>query len=213
MKRVEEARAAKLSVVKELFAGAGVGFPPARVLLRGFKRERVLELWAAGAPSDALVHVTTYGFCRASGRLGPKREKGDAQVPEGFYTIDGYTAATRYYLAMTVSYPNASDRILAGEADPGDAIMIHGRCASVGCLSMSDERIQEIWIAATALRDRGGVVALHVFPQRDLRALIASTEPGPKRVFWRTRRRARFLPAGEAPARGVDRPGGRYRFR
>ncbi len=30
----------------------------------------------------------------------------------------------------------------------GGAIMIHGNCVSIGCLAMTDERIEELWVMA-----------------------------------------------------------------
>lgn len=212
--RIAEAEAAKTADVKALFAGAGVSFPPAQMLLRGFKQDHRLELWAAGRAGSALVHVTTYEICRASGELGPKRRQGDLQVPEGFYTLSQYNPQSRYHLAMLVSYPNLADRILGDRIDPGNEIMIHGRCVSIGCLAMSDERIQELWIAASALRFAGGVVHVHLFPARDLAGLIAGNEHPEHRAFWENLREGKdlFERGHVLPTVRVD-PDGRYRFR
>lgn len=211
--RIAEAEAAKREVVKALFASAGVAFPPAHLLLRAFKRERRLEMWAASRAGAPLVHVTTYEICAASGELGPKRKQGDHQVPEGFYTLTEYNPASRYHLAMLVSYPSFSDRILGDRVDPGNEIMIHGKCASVGCLAMSDERIQEIWIAATALRYAGGVVHVHIFPARDMAGLLASGEHPQHHAFWENLREGLdfFETRRRLPVVRVDE-NGRYRF-
>jgi hypothetical protein len=182
--RIAEADAAKREVVKKLFADAKVAFPPAQMLLRAFKQEKRLEMWAASSAGAPLSRVATYGICHMSGNLGPKRRQGDQQVPEGFYILDAYNPASDWYLAMQVSYPNLSDRILGDRRDPGNQIMIHGRCASVGCLAMSDDRVQEIWIATTALRWAGGVVHVHIFPARDMVALLASPDYAEQRAFW-----------------------------
>lgn len=211
--RADEARNAKRADVERLFATARVAFPPAQLLLRGFKKERKLEVWASSRAGDRLTHVTTYEICAISGELGPKRKRGDMQVPEGFYNLSEYSPATPYYLAILVTYPNTSDRIL-GDRDPGDEIMIHGRCASVGCLSMSDERIQEIWVATTALRSAGGVVYLHVFPSRDMKGLLAGGEHPEHRAFWENLAEgaAWFDEHRRLPQIRVDRDG-RYSFR
>ena len=105
-------------------------------------------------------------------------------MPEGFYTLSDKNPATNYYLAMLVSYPNLSDRILGDKRDPGGEIMIHGGCGSVGCLAMSDDRIQEIWVATTALRSAGGVVQVHIYPTRDMAGLLAKAEGDAHRPFW-----------------------------
>ncbi len=43
-------------------------------------------MWS-GPRGKPLTLVKTYPVCAASGELGPKREEGDLQVPEGFYEI------------------------------------------------------------------------------------------------------------------------------
>src|SRR5262249_53729461 len=98
--------------------------------------------------------------------------------------------------------------------DPGGEIMIHGRCVSAGCLSMSDERIQEIWTAATALRSTGGVVHVHILPALDMAGLIEETsEPG-LRAFWENLREgvAFFEEKRRTPSTRSDAQGG-YVFR
>lgn len=171
-------------VVEQLFTAATVPFPPRQLLLRGFKREARLEVWASGEQAGPLSHVTTYEICYGSGELGPKRKEGDLQVPEGFYQLDAFNAASRFHLSMQVSYPSRSDRILGDRREPGGEIMIHGHCVSAGCLAMTDERIEELWVMTTALRDRGGRVQVHLLPSRDLRGLIASQQLPQHRAFW-----------------------------
>lgn len=212
--RVKDAEAAKGDVVKKLFAGAGVAFPPAQMLLRVFKQESRLELWATSRAGTALTHVTTYEICKLSGELGPKRRQGDLQVPEGFYTLADYNPASRFHLAMLVSYPNVSDRILGDKIDPGNEIMIHGRCVSIGCLAMSDERIQELYLATSALRFAGGVVQVHIFPSRDMAGLIAGGDLPEHRAFWENLREGfdLFQAKHQLFTMRVD-PDGRYRFR
>ena len=182
--RVREAESRRLGVVRGLFAGAGVAFPPRQMLLRAFKQEERLEVWAASDTTSPLTHVTTYGFCYASGDLGPKRREGDLQVPEGFYVFSYFNAASSYHLSMLVSYPNASDRILSDKLHPGGEIMVHGRCVSIGCISLSDERVEELWVASKPVVDAGGKVRIHIFPARDIPALIASGRHPEQHDFW-----------------------------
>jgi hypothetical protein len=182
--RIEETQTAKRDTVRQLFMSAGVTFPPAELLLRAFKLERRLEVWATSAASQALTHVTTYEICAASGTLGPKRIEGDGQVPEGFYSIDYYNPASAYYLSMRVSYPNASDKVLSNRIRPGSEIMIHGNCVSAGCLAMTDERIQEIWVTVTAMRDARARTHVHIFPSRDMKSLLSSSDHQEHKAFW-----------------------------
>jgi hypothetical protein len=85
---------------------------------------------------------------------------------------------------MQVSYPNAEDRRRSTAHGLGGAIMIHGNCASVGCLAMTDERIQELWVMADSMRRAGRTVHVHIFPARDLAGLIARTPDVELRSFW-----------------------------
>ncbi len=167
--------------VEALFARAAVPFPPARLLLRVYKQDRALEVWAAGGGARPLRLVATYEICAQGDELGPKRRQGDSQTPEGFYTLDFYNWRSTYHLAMRVSYPNRLDRQLRRT---GGAIMIHGDCASIGCVAVTDERIEELWVMADAARKRAPV-AVHIFPARDLAALIAGTDDAGLRRFWR----------------------------
>jgi murein L,D-transpeptidase YafK len=195
------------AVVKELFADAGVTFPPQVLMLRAFKQEDELEVWAAGAKSEPLSLVARYEICAASGRLGPKRREGDRQVPEGFYRIGFFNPKSSYHLSMQVSYPNASDRVLSDPKHPGGEIMIHGACASAGCLAMSDERIEELWVMA---RSAPLPIEVHIFPARDTSGLEADAE---RRAFWDNLEEGRrlFDRDGRLPGVRVDARG-RYLF-
>ncbi len=181
--RVAAAQSAKGETVTSLFAQAGVKFPPRDLLFRVFKDEDLLEVWA-GDGKSALLPVAQYEICAASGRAGPKRRQGDGQVPEGFYTINAFNEHSSYYLSLRVSYPNRADRILGHPKHPGNAIMIHGNCVSIGCLAMSDERMQEIWLMADAMRGSKRKIHVHIFPGRDLESYIAAMPNVDLKGFW-----------------------------
>src|SRR5690606_30694239 len=105
------------------------------------------------------------------------------------------------------SYPNASDRILSDPKQPGGEIMIHGDCVSVGCLAISDERIEELWVMA---RSAPLPIEVHVFPARDPSALEAGEA---LRAFWDNLEEGRrlFDRDRRLPAVRVD-ASGRYLF-
>jgi murein L,D-transpeptidase YafK len=211
--RVAAAREAKTEVVNRLFQEAGTEFPPQQLLFRVFKEEELLEVWAADDREGELVHVTSYAICAASGRAGPKRRQGDGQVPEGFYTIDAFNEHSSYYLSMRISYPNESDRILGHPRHPGNAIMIHGNCVSIGCLALSDERMQEVWLMAAAMREARQRIHVHIFPSRDLDGLIATMPNLELRSFWENLREGfRIFEADRRPPRVRVEKNGRYRF-
>ena len=164
--RVVTARAEKGAVVRALFAAVRVGYPPDRLFLRAFKRERQLEVWAGGA-SGALALVTTFPICALSGGLGPKRQQGDMQIPEGAYIIDRFNTASNFYLSLGVSYPNASDRILGIKGRLGGDIFIHGDCVTIGCLPLTDEVIKELYLIALDTYINGQrEIPVHIFPRR-----------------------------------------------
>jgi len=175
----------KEAVVKKLFADAGVEFPPRQLMLRGFKEERHLEVWAATARTGPLTHVATYEICYGSGGAGPKRRQGDGQVPEGFYHLDYFNKRSNFHLSFRVNYPNESDKILGHRSNLGSAIMIHGNCVSIGCLAMSDERIQELWVMARSMNKLKRRVYVHLFPTRHLDAKIKEDYDSKHIAFWR----------------------------
>jgi L,D-transpeptidase catalytic domain len=159
--------------VKSLFKAAEVNFPPGELLLRVFKDTKVLQVWAGSKKGGELKLVTRYKICAASGVPGPKRSSGDGQVPEGFYHLDYYKNHSDYFLAMRVSYPNKADKIKA-RGNPGSAIMIHGSCASIGCLAMSDDRIQELWVMSHSMKKAKRRVYVHIFPSEDLERMLTT---------------------------------------
>ena len=212
--RVEAAEAAKKEVVEELFRDAGLEFPPRQLLLRIFKDEWLMEVWAADRKKGPLTHVTSYEICTGSGVLGPKRRQGDLQVPEGFYILDIFNPHSRFYLSMRINYPNKSDRILGYKSNLGNSIMIHGSCVSIGCMAMSDERIQEIWLITRGANDNGRKVQVHIFPSRDIPALVEALPDSPHVEFWNNLQEGfEFFDARAVlPVMSVDRQG-RYHFK
>lgn len=138
-----------------------------RVLFVAYKEENVLELYARPVSSFSYSLLGTFDVCARSGQAGPKRRRGDMQVPEGFYVIDRFNPASSYHLSLGVSYPNKSDRIRSAGTDPGGDIFIHGSCVTIGCLPMTDEKIREIYIYAVLARQAGQKdIPVYIFPFR-----------------------------------------------
>lgn len=134
------------------------------IAILGFKEEKRLEIWAA-AKGKGLHLAKTFEICQISGKPGPKRKQGDYQTPEGFYTISRFNPHSRYHLALEVSYPNKSDQILKEGRDPGGAIMIHGACVTIGCLPMTNESMEEIYVYADLARKSGQKqIPVYLFP-------------------------------------------------
>lgn len=166
--RVRAAAEKKLADVEASFRDVGAAWPPRGVFIRGFKTEGQVELWAASADKEAAwLLVRSFPVCARSGELGPKRQQGDGQVPEGFYHVSVFNPRSSYHLSLGVSYPNAADRFHSGRRDPGSAIMIHGNCVTIGCLPLQDGPIEDLYLAAMMARDSGQqTIPIHLFPCR-----------------------------------------------
>lgn len=216
--RVREAFARREATVRRRFTAAGATFPPSAIFLRAFKREGELELWAATATGRYAL-VDTYAICASSGTLGPKRQEGDGQVPEGFYRVVHFNPASSFHLSLGIDYPNASDR-RRGERRPGGAIYVHGDCVTIGCIPITDERIEELYVTAVLARDGGrAAIPVHIFPARlgdeGMAALEAAYRGAPELLrFWRNLKEGhdRFERTARPPRVDVG-PDGAYRFR
>ena len=167
--RVRKAAANKAKVLKDLFAQKKIAWPPRGLLIRAFKEDARLELWAKDQ-DGSFVLVKEYPICAGSGVVGPKRREGDLQVPEGFYEVNHFNPVSQYHLALGVSYPNRSDRVLGGggkRGPLGGQIYIHGNCCTIGCIPIEDDNIEEVYLAALESRAAAGdPVRIHVFPTR-----------------------------------------------
>ncbi len=129
------------------FAKAKVSYPPREITFIVLKQEKKLELWARD--SGEFRFIRDYYILSASGEAGPKLRQGDRQVPEGIYRIAELNPNSHYHLSMKINYPNEFDLFHAGQegrADPGSDIFIHGKTASLGCLAMGDEAIEELFV-------------------------------------------------------------------
>ncbi|MGG9963691.1 L,D-transpeptidase family protein [Ferruginibacter sp. SUN106] len=152
------------SLIKQ-FDEKKLTWPPQAMYIRSFKYDRQLEVWVKGNAKEPFKLFKTYKICMQSGTMGPKRMEGDYQVPEGFYYINEFNPNSNYHLALGLNYPNASDKILSDSVHPGNAIYIHGNCVSTGCIPISDEPIEELYIIATHVKSSGqDFIPVHVFP-------------------------------------------------
>lgn len=189
--RVRAAATQKDSVLRDRFQSKGLPYPPHAILLRAFKKEAALELWASPAEDRPYVLVHEYSICTSSGVLGPKRRFGDEQVPEGFYELDWFNPQSNFYLSMHISYPNAADRILGSHQNPGGDIFLHGDCASVGCIPITDDGIKEVYWLAVLVHTQGQRhLPIQIFPARlsddVLHSLASRYANQPNLVaFWR----------------------------
>lgn len=141
--------------------GLDLGAP---IFIRIFKESEELELWVK--QDDRFSLFNTYTICEYSGELGPKQSEGDKQSPEGFYTvgIDQMNPWSNFHLSFNLGFPNTYD---LNHQRTGSALMVHGRCSSVGCFAMTDFRMDEIYILADAALANGQeTFDVHIFPFR-----------------------------------------------
>jgi murein L,D-transpeptidase YafK len=165
--RVAAARENKGETVTKLVTDAGLSYPPYQVLIRAYKKEGEIEVWARSKNDAAFVKVKTYPVCYMSGGLGPKRREGDLQVPEGIYKITVFNPASSFHLSLGTDYPNASDRVLGDPQKPGGEIFIHGNCVSIGCIAIEDDPIEEVYLMSLDSKTKfGRAPAVHIFPCR-----------------------------------------------
>jgi murein L,D-transpeptidase YafK len=184
--RVKVAKQEADSATQLLFAKQNLSFPPKKVFIRVFKANSQLELWAENPQTALFVHLKTYPICYMSGMLGGKNAEGDGQVPEGFYFIDAYNPQSSYYLSVKIDYPNAYDRYWK---KTGGAICIHGSCVSIGCISIEDSPIKELYWILIQAKNAGQVIPVHIFPKplttENLAGLKQEFANAPEKIaFW-----------------------------
>jgi murein L,D-transpeptidase YafK len=128
-----------------------------------FKQEKKIEVWAL--KNENFVLLNTYPICAASGVLGRKTKEGDRQVPEGIYKILIFNSKSDYHLSLGINYPNEADIFWADKQFPGNEIYIHGNCVSVGCLAVTNNLIEEIYLMAHEAHEAGQEeIPIHIFP-------------------------------------------------
>ncbi len=165
--RPGEALQRKEDTLQKQFEAKKLIWPARYMYIRSFKYDSQLEVWVKNELSEPFKLFKTYKVCALAGSLGPKRMQGDYQVPEGFYYINEFNPRSNYYLSLGLNYPNASDKILSDSLKPGSEIYIHGSCVTVGCIPITDQQIDELYILAAHAKDQGqDFIPVHIFPIR-----------------------------------------------
>lgn len=157
------------------------------LFMRVFKEEKVVEVWLKSTGEREFKLFKTYAICASSGELGPKRQQGDGQVPEGFYTVAVFNPYSSYHLSLGINYPNASDRII-GKGNLGGDIMIHGSCVTIGCMPLTDTYIKEVYVLCVEARNNGQqTIPVHIFPTKmDTKGMSFLAETNSKQLdFWK----------------------------
>ena len=165
--RVKKAYKNYGQTIRDLYKEHNLDEASLEIYIRAFKQEKLVEIWAKDKNKSEYLLLRTYNFCKSSGTLGPKRKEGDNQIPEGFYRIVTFNPESKFYLSLGINYPNKSDRVLGDTTNLGGDIFIHGDCVTVGCIPITDEKIQELYILAVDAKAAGnGRIPISIFPAK-----------------------------------------------
>lgn len=140
--------------ISVLFENQKIQKSTLQILFRAFKNEKTLEVWAKNNLESKYHLLKTYSICASSGTLGPKLKQGDGQVPEGIYHIDRFNPTSSYHLSLGINYPNSAD-LKRNSDKPGGDIFIHGYCVTIGCLPMTNSKMEEIYSLAVLAKTAG----------------------------------------------------------
>jgi len=153
------------------------------IFIRIFKKSKELEVWLED--QGRFRRFKTYKICTYGRRsLGPKIRQGDGRAPEGFYYVRPrrMNPLSDFHLSFNLGYPNAYDRI---HGRTGSALMVHGRCVSIGCYAMTDRGIEEIFTLADAsLRKGQSFFRVHIFPFRMTDRNMKENRSSEWHAFW-----------------------------
>ena len=183
------------------------------VFLRAFKEEGQVELWVRKRDTKKYELFRTWEVAKQSGKPGPKLAQGDGQVPEGFYHVGSSAMKpdSQFHLAFNIGYPNAYDR---HHGRTGDFIMIHGNCVSIGCLAMTDPKIEEIYtLCDAALKNGQTYFRVHLFPFRMTPQRLAREKDSEWFDFWTNLKEGYDLFENDRLPPEADVKSGRYEFK
>ncbi|MCC6372616.1 MAG: hypothetical protein IT236_16550 [Bacteroidia bacterium] len=162
--RVKSAYKKNWATLSSELKKAGIHPESFNLYIRVFKKEKVLQAWVKNQNGKDYTLLKDIAICASSGVLGPKRQQGDLQVPEGFYTIPSLHPYSNYHLALKVGYPNKSDLIKATAKDPGGDIMIHGDCVTIGCIPLQNDPVEDLYLLALESMNTKQPVKCDIFP-------------------------------------------------
>lgn len=138
-----------------------------QIYIRIFKHDKLVELWGKNKSDKKFQIINTFNVCSISGNLGPKRQQGDLQVPEGYYHINHFNPFSNFYLSLGINYPNNSDRILGVKGKLGGDIYIHGDCVTIGYVPLTNNYIKELYVYSVEAKNNGQKnIPVTIFPTK-----------------------------------------------
>jgi murein L,D-transpeptidase YafK len=167
LSRVKKAYNNHFVTIQNELSNFNLEFSTLEIYIRAYKFEKVIEVYGKNKSDKEFIRLFEFPFCTLSGGLGPKREQGDLQVPEGIYYIDRFNPWSNFHLSLGINYPNVYDKSNALNNNPGGDIFIHGNCVSVGCIPITDHLIEKLYLLALEVNHNGQQkIPVHIFPQR-----------------------------------------------
>jgi murein L,D-transpeptidase YafK len=151
-----------------IFIAKNINYPPQNLTILAFKEEKLLEIWTIsnGKP----IFIKKYPFTTTSGKQGPKLNRGDKQIPEGFYKIESLNPNSSFHLSLKINFPNEFDlekSKIENRMDPGDNIFIHGKDQSIGCIAIGDIAIEELFLLSAKTPRKNLDVILFPYDMRN----------------------------------------------
>ncbi len=135
-----------------------------QVFFRVFKKEQKFEVYLSSLKAEKFILFKTYEIAASSGEIGPKRTEGDLQVPEGYYQVNVFNPQSNFHLSLGINYPNGADKI-KGKKPYGGDIYIHGAEVTIGCIPLTDSKIEEVYALAVQAKSNGQKkIYAHFYP-------------------------------------------------
>jgi len=184
---VKEAFSEKYSILEILLKANNLDVKNYYGLIRIFKKEKILELWAKKIePNSPWMLINIYKICSPISILGPKISKED-EYPEGIYYIKELSSSNEE-LSLKLDFPNAADMYYL-KVLPNSEIKIVGTCFQSQNFSVPEDKIKEIYLFTLfALANGQKFFPIHIFPcklsQENLNYLI-DINPN-YQTFWKS---------------------------
>ena len=163
--RVNAAYKEKKPIIAEKLQSMDLSLKNVKVMIKAYKYEQNVKIYVQSKSEKVWRVYKEFPFNCTSGELGPKRQEGDYQIPEGYYKVNHFNPYSNFHLSLGVSYPNKADKIKSPHKNKGGAIYMHGGCATIGCIPIEDEPIKEVYILSVLAKNNGqSKVPIHIFP-------------------------------------------------
>lgn len=163
--RVKSAYTEKKPIIQQKLSSMDLTLNNVNVMIKAYKYEQIVKVYVKKSSAEVWNLYHTYPFYCTSGELGPKRQEGDYQIPEGYYHVNHFNPYSSFVLSLGVSYPNKADRIKSSAQRKGGAIYLHGGCATIGCIPIEDEPIKEVYVLSVlGKNNRQSKIPIHIFP-------------------------------------------------